>query len=177
MCMRLKESSNVRKFLEDDENSMMCPGKKDHVNQVQKRYLAAPLKEIHKKYCEQYSSKMSFKTFQRAKPFWIIKPKLSNRNTCACCKHENFQFLLDALHNIGLLSTNRSADILNSICCNSQNLSCIYRTCSNCQTKKAFSYDENILSNDVTYFQFSRVTEKETSTEKKKQLFLLKKLP
>lgn len=33
---RLKESSNVPKFLEDNENSEMCSGKKNHVKRVQK---------------------------------------------------------------------------------------------------------------------------------------------
>lgn len=59
ICLSIRERSNVKKFLEDDANSKMCPGKRDHIEQIQKRYLSAPIKELHKKYQEEYSSKLN----------------------------------------------------------------------------------------------------------------------
>lgn len=69
MCISLREGEKVRKFFEEDENSRMCPGKKDHKKNIQKRFLLDSITDLHKKYCERHSSKISLKTFQRLKPF------------------------------------------------------------------------------------------------------------
>lgn len=160
MCLSMKEGSNVRKFLEEDENSKMCPGKKDVKQKVQKRYLAAPLKRLHQKFCVQNSSKMCFTTFKRLKPDWIIKPKLSNRDTCACEKCDNFQILVETLHKLGLISTKNSCDILEKICCKPVLESCVYRTCNKCQSQEAITINEAILNDSVSYDQFVKVSEK-----------------
>lgn len=144
-CLSIKEGSQVKQFLEDDQNSTMCPGKKDTKKKMQKRYLSAPLKILHQKYCEKFLSKISFETFKKLKPFWIVKPKLSCRDTCACTKCENFQFLIDALHKLGLILTKNMGDIAKSICCDYKNKSCIYRECSKCKLKKALAIDKNYV--------------------------------
>lgn len=154
----------------------MCSGKKDHLRHVQKRYLSAPLKDLYRKYCTHTSSKMSFRTFQRIKPFWIVKPKLSNRDTCACQMHENFQFLVDALYEAGLISVKNSADILNIFCCTSKNELCIYRKCSKCSSKKALTINQQILTDMITYFQYARVTEKRNVKGVEKMVPLTKRL-
>lgn len=46
------------------------------------------------------------------------------------------------------------------MCYNSENKSCIDRSCPKCQSKKAFVIEENIMHSPVTYEQFSRFTEK-----------------
>lgn len=45
-----RECNQVVAFLSEDDNSMMCPGKKDTKKNVQKRLLLAPMKVLHKKY-------------------------------------------------------------------------------------------------------------------------------
>lgn len=96
---------------------------------------------------------MCYSTFEKLKPSWIAKLKLSDKDTCACNKYEHFQSLIDTLHNLNLVSTKIKSNIAKTVCCNLENKSCIYRTWPKCQSKKAFSVEENIMNNLVEYEQ------------------------
>jgi len=57
---RIKEAKQVQNFLEEDQNSQMCPGKKDHKKKTQKRHLLYTMKELHEKYKDRFKSTISY---------------------------------------------------------------------------------------------------------------------
>ncbi|XP_054720926.1 uncharacterized protein LOC129230544 [Uloborus diversus] len=97
----------IRDFYEDDEHSKMSPCKRDYVTKsnerVQKRILTKTVKEIHKKLINQKKIKISYTTFCRMKPFWVVPPKMRDRETCACIKHENMEFITSKLHRLKVI--------------------------------------------------------------------------
>lgn len=148
----------------------MCPGKKDHVKNVQKRFLLSPYIDLHLKYCKAYNSRMSLIKFRRLKPYDIIKPKLCHRDTCICLKHSNFEYLVDTLHKNKLTASNKLSDVRKSVCCDTEN-----KSCSKCKSKKAFEPNPDNLDKSVTYFQWTRISETRLiKRQEKKVNFLIK---
>lgn len=76
-------NQKVKSFLESDENSRLCPGKRDQKKidgvRYQTRYLNGTLKDLHKKFVTS-SFKISFALFCRVRPRWIIKAKVNSRD-------------------------------------------------------------------------------------------------
>ncbi|KAF6202366.1 hypothetical protein GE061_004765 [Apolygus lucorum] len=129
---------DVKEFFEDDENSIMCPGKKDcitkHKVKKQKRYLTGTLLELHSKFCGNPESyKLSYATFCRLKPFWVVPQKVTARDTCACRICENISLMVSGLHRFDIIRFKKASDVLKTICCDDNSLACLERNCSNCQ--------------------------------------------
>lgn len=132
--------NDVIKFLESDDNSRMCPGKKECItrNKVkkQKRLLNFNLQALHSKFLKTVSYHMSYPSFCRLKPFWVVQQKAEDRDTCKCFTHANFELILRKLreHNVFLYAN--PAVLLQELCCNIYDENCLLRKCSLCQTKK-----------------------------------------
>lgn len=76
---------HIIEFLEKDENSRLCPGKKDTItrnkDKRQKRYLNDSLLNLHKEFCLEFPHiKKSYASFCRFRPFWIVFPKVTDRD-------------------------------------------------------------------------------------------------
>lgn len=73
----------------------MCPAKRDFVKKngikKQKRLLLCSVKALTSKFASETGINLSYATLLRAKPFWVVAPKLRDRETCLCVKHENFK--------------------------------------------------------------------------------------
>ena len=165
------ESKMVQRFLEDDLNSRMLPGKKDGKKVVQRRLLLNSLKDLHQKYRTEFNSTISYTTFLRLKPAWIVQPKLSDRETCACMKHGNIQFVVCKLNRIGVLKERNAEEICNLFCCEVTNKKCMFRECMVCTDKNIFtdlSLTDADLDNEIAYFQWNRKTEKRLIKGKEK---------
>lgn len=98
----------IRRFLEQDVNSTMTPGKKDTITRggvkKQKRFLNNTLKNLYNKFLEENPNGfISYCSFCRYKPFWIVEKKISERNTCLCKVHENVKFMINKLHELKTL--------------------------------------------------------------------------
>jgi len=126
-----KTKTVIQQFLEDDENSIMAPGKKECITrqkvQKQRRYLLGTLKTLHEKFLKSGDMKMSYSTFCKFKPFWIVERKITNRETCMCVKHANFQHLLDRLNYHGVVTFKDPDQLSNLICCDSGRKECMFR--------------------------------------------------
>ena len=133
-------ASSVRYFLEQDENSQMCSGKKDHKTKnkvkIQKRLLLDTLKNLHQKYIRSHNIKLSYSSFCRLRPFWVVEPTLSDRNTCACIKHANMERLVKKLYQLKILDIKTPREICKSLCCNIQFKECMYRKCRVCKDRE-----------------------------------------
>lgn len=133
----VKES--VENFFLRDENSTLAPGKKDTIyfkkQTKQKRYMTDTLKNLHKKFIDESSSNISFSTFCRLRPFYIVRPAINSRNTCLCVKHTNFNYLLKQMYALKLIEVHGIFDLCKAICCDPKNEICMYRKCDICTSK------------------------------------------
>ncbi|KAJ8720807.1 hypothetical protein PYW08_006272 [Mythimna loreyi] len=97
---KIKRIKEIQDFLRRDDNSRTTAGKREtktfHKDKREIRYLQGSLEKLHKKYMEE-GGLASYTTFTRYKPFYILDPKVTQRNTCACVKHANLTFLAQKL--------------------------------------------------------------------------------
>ena len=91
----------VKEFLERDDNSRMCPGKRDCKKlgavKVQTKVLHHYMHELYRKFCAEYGKIMSKATFYRLRPKNLLLASNLCRKTCLCTKHQNMALKLNAL--------------------------------------------------------------------------------
>lgn len=161
----LKE--NVRQFLEDDENSRQAPGKKDCITRKkikkQKRYLNDTMKNLHKKFNNSVSYKISYALFCKFRPFWVVYQKPNQRDTCQCKIHSNTSFLITALKRNNVISAKTPKEVAEELCCEGYKIPCLLRTCSKCKENEV-SFNE-IDGNAIIQY-YSWVLKKEEYRDK-----------
>lgn len=100
LTKRRRLDQDIHSFFERDKNSRMTLGIKQTITvrkmKKQKRLLTASLQELYNRYIIETKEKISYSSFCRRKPFWVIAPKESDKETCACKLHENTQLMADA---------------------------------------------------------------------------------
>ena len=160
------DEENVRCFLEEDINSTVAPGKKDCITkngvQKQKRYLRESLYRIHKQYRKSKHRPMSYASFCKIRPFWVVKPLLSGRDTCRCVKHANMSFMTSKLEQMKILpKTTGCRELCAQMCCHnvSSNKKCMYGECSKCKTKQLPVTLSGRGDEEIQYHQWENVTE------------------
>lgn len=100
----------------------------------QKHFLSDSLKKPHSKFLlEQPQVKLFYSLFCRMRPYWIVFPTVQDRDTCLCKVHENAQ--LNRLHQHGVISTQNLERIVEDICCDTKNQTCMHRMCEVCNEK------------------------------------------
>lgn len=132
---------HVVDFLEKDYNSRLCPGKRDTVTRKQdkgqKRYLNDSLKNVLKDLCAEHIKKTSYSTFCKCRPFWIMFPKVSDRNSCKCVLHENMTLLVRKLNSKKVIGLKSSYELCKDLCCKGGHLKekFLERRCNRCKNK------------------------------------------
>lgn len=148
----VRENAELKKKIQDffisDVSSVQAPGKKDCItfnkNKMQKRYLTDSIANLYKLFKEKYGN-VSFTTFYKNKPFWVVRQKLEARNTCLCVKHANFNYIFKKMLQTKQISAlNTISDLGQSICCDVRSDLCLSRMCSLCDDKL-----NDILSKDA----------------------------
>lgn len=127
----------VRRFLEDDENSRMSPGKKDTKTdkgiKKQKRYLTDSLKRLYLRFCETHDFVISYTTFTRLRPFWVDFQRVQDRETCGCQKHDNIRYMCEQLNRLKVVSSGNVDKLIETeMCCEPATDECWFRKCSVC---------------------------------------------
>ncbi|CAD6223678.1 GSCOCG00011761001-RA-CDS, partial [Cotesia congregata] len=166
---------NVADFLEKDENSRMCPGKKDFIRSKgtvkQKRLLGDTIKNLHKKFLATVEYKMSLATFCRFRPFWVTWANIKDRNTCQCMIHANMQLMIMKLHENKALPNCNLTKFLSTITCDVSSTKCLTRACEKCQ-HKMIEYNLPQPNRIVTFHQWIYET---TSYEKDEKMKTVRK--
>lgn len=152
-----RQVKDIRNFLEDDSNSCVAPGRKDVITKkkvtMRKRYLMNSLQNLHKKFCET-KYKLSYATFCRYRPFWVVHPKPSARDTCLCIHHENIKLMYNKIHRLQLCKEKNLTELLNSVCCDKDDKDCMYRDCMRCKDKlPVFLQPADVNDEDMTNYQ------------------------
>ena len=127
-------TEKIIQFFERDDNTRISTRVKDTKtadgSKKTKRYLLDSLKNLHLKFrAENSHINMSLSAFCKRKPFWVFTPKVSDRDTCLCKKHENLQFQADKLHELRLLQAQRVEDNMKLVVCSISQHQCMYGGC------------------------------------------------
>lgn len=158
----------VVNFYEDDSNSRLGAGKKEFITRnkerKQKRYMLDSVLRLHKKFLQNSNFKLSYQTFCRLRPFWVVTPKVDERDTCLCIAHANIDLKLSALHNRRILNYNGHQKLLEELCCDRYNVRCLSRECHKCFNHSP-SYKEFNDEIPITYMKW--VAEKHDYTDPK----------
>lgn len=131
----------VSHFFHQDEVSTVINGKSGEIRKkgqiFRKRALTDNMANLHRRFqSENPRHKLSMSQFCKLKPFWIVHRRIKDRETCACKTHENFGLKIKKLHQLGIVATSSPRDIVQASVCSDNDMSCMYRTCSNCKNKK-----------------------------------------
>lgn len=123
---------------------------------MQKRYLTAPLTDLYKHFISATNIRVSYSFFCKNRPFWVLYPKPSNRETCQCAIHLNMELLIEALNKAKILTEKNSTEVLSTLCCNNRNTNCLQRVYETCSTK-CLEYMEFNNDRDKYFFVWKKV--------------------
>lgn len=165
-CINNKKKNmmkEVKKFLEADDNSTLCPGKHDTITRngvkKQKRYLNNTLKNLHIKFNATHNVKISYTSFCSLRPFWIVSPDVHKRDTCLCIKHANMKMIVGRLYKLKVLNSSNMDDLIDDLTCKGQNDDCMKRTCQRCKTNK-INYSPTDLDVNTSFEKWVTLKEK-----------------
>jgi len=150
--------ADIESFLCREENSRMKAGKKSTKTQLgmkrQVYLLSDSLKNLHLKFlAENPRRKMSYALFCRLKPFFVRHATHRDRETCLCKRHENLQFKVNKLKQLGYLRTTDMMTLASDVTCNTDKIDCMYRTCECCKTKNT-RFDQFIPGEMVEWYEW-----------------------
>lgn len=83
------------------------------------------LTNLFKIFVAQFDVNISFSSFCRSRPFWVTKPKTSDRETCACAKHSNFELLVSSLSKKGIIEERSYREIVKLLVCSEDSEDCM----------------------------------------------------
>ena len=131
------------------------------VRKKQKRMLNDTMQRLHKQYLiEETNHKISYASFCRLRPFWVIVPSLKDRETCNCRRHDHFRFLLAELKRHRLVETDKIDDVIDVTSCDSSNKDSTYGECDECgDLEYTFPVDCDDNTTQVEWEQWENVTE------------------
>lgn len=147
-------TSKIRDFYLQDDVSRATAGKKETKTvkklKMQKRYLLDNITNLYNKFKQNTGINLSYTTFLRNKPFYVVSPKLSDRDTCVCKKHSNIEFKFASLKRLSALNGHKTVnDLVKSLVCNSNSQQCMYGQCTICKVKR-ITYDLTTITLDET---------------------------
>ena len=153
----------IEEFYEQDNNSRLLPGKRDTVTKKackkQKRLLCETMTVLHAKYLYEHpASLVSYATFCKKRPFWVVPPKFSDRDTCLCKRHSNVQLMADMLHPEGVIASARPMEQCAQLVCDTDRKICMYGECDQCNDRRLDMAAATRPTNDtkeVTYMQWT----------------------
>lgn len=172
----------VHKFLVDDENSYLTPGRKDTITRrkikKQLRYLTDTMLVLHKRFVSSQSIKISYQHFCKLKPFWVVNRPTNKRDTCMCKYHENFSFLFQKCKQYKAIQYVNLNDLLNTICCDITKKACMYRECPVCKSKN-ISFNQNCdvpLDSSIFHYEWKTLQEERIKNGQMRAVKVTKKV-
>ena len=165
----------VRQFYLHEDNSSSTAGKKETITRgrVKKQIyiLRDTCKNLHKKFLsENEPSAVSYTTFLRLKPFWVVSRPVDSRNTCLCKTCDNLQLKANVLLKTKVVNTARLEHLASAFCCSTDSVQCMFGLCSLCKASKYPAHTDMFeMSTEVDMSQPVSWNEWKNSTEKRKQ--------
>lgn len=158
---RVVLAEKIRAFYLQDDVSRATAGKKEtktfKKTKVQKRYLLDNLVNLYKKFKQDTGITVSYSKFIRNRPFFVVSPKISDRDTCASKKHSNIDFKFTALKRLTVLKEYEELKyLIQSLVCDPKSQLCMYSKCPKCnQNKIKYNYTITKLDEEVSWLEWS----------------------
>ena len=170
-------ADKVKEFFERDDNSITTAGKKNTITRrkvkKQRRLLTDSRQNLHLKFIsENVSCHLSYTSFCRMKPFWVVTPTMRDRETCICKIHDNLQFLASKLKQLNYIQNSNLEYLVTLVTCNINDKVCMYGECSKCNHGKI----EITVEEDkaVEWFQWTREKRKYSAEDDRDVTFTQK---
>ncbi|CAC5359739.1 unnamed protein product [Mytilus coruscus] len=169
----------VREFYERNDVSRLSTGVKQTVTfkkiKKQRRILLDTLQNIHLKFLAESNTKVSYSTFCRLRPFWVVFPNESDRSTCLCKLCENTKYIANALKKSNIIETDELEKIIDGLTCDQDTYllkrRCMFGTCEVCKNNR-ISYDTSKGNDEVEFSQWTSKIEKRLVKEEEKNITL-----
>ena len=117
---KLKLKGNVNELYERDDVSRIKADKKATITRkgvkMQVLLLTDDMKTLHAKYTSE-GKNVSYSLFCRLRPFWVIKPRGKDRQTCLCKIHDNLRLILNAAVNANMVDTIDVDKLIKQVVC------------------------------------------------------------
>lgn len=171
-CVSYIEREQVKRFYERSDVSRVTTGIKSTLTRgkqkQQKRLLTDTIRNVYKLYQSEHNTKISFTTFYRLKPFWVVSPKESERDTCLCKLCENIRLTSKALVSLNVIQSQDKQELFKHIVCNEKNKTCMYRKCLKCKNNR-MKVPKNKL-NDTVEWKYWITREKQITKNGKEKV-------
>ena len=159
--------SLVKQFYESDVNSTPAAGKKETITRKkqkkQRRYLTDTMLNLYENFkAQEPSVAMSYTTFTRLRPFYVVPPSVERRDTVQCKMHSNIELKATKLHLVGVIKSPHSSQLIRFLVCSDTSRDCMYGTCELCKDKiNAMYTTENAKNSDdvVKFYQWENTSE------------------
>lgn len=162
----------IRFYLKDDV-SRATGDKKQTIkrNGVRKakRTLDATRQELHRRYLKEvpYYYHVSYATFCRLKPFWVVPPEVDKRSTCECIKCRNLKLMAEVLKRHKVLDTCSLKELSAAKFCENKTYRCAVRECNQCQSRDFNVNEDNVDFNTVVQWKQWKSSMKDISERMK----------
>ncbi|MCG8046239.1 MAG: hypothetical protein N0E48_11390, partial [Candidatus Thiodiazotropha endolucinida] len=163
-CLTTRIRKSVTAFYLRTDNSRFVSGLKNTKSHCkkkrQKRILLDTLKNLHVKFlAEAKNRQISYSLFCRLRPFWVVCPVESDRQTCLCRRCDNIQLQLKELSKVSSLSQ-CVEDVVKERVCSMTNRDCMFQRCAICEKKsRSYSLTKN-KCDEMQWQQWQRKTER-----------------
>ena len=130
----------------------------------QKRYLLSDMKTLYTKFNRLHRNGISYTTFTRYRPFYVLKPTEVTRNTCLCKQNTNIELKSTKLRQFNLIEEKDPHKLYTHIVCDKSNYKCMYNLCNDCKSLTVPMKEFN--KNDEVKWE-KQLTTKETRQKKR----------
>ncbi|KAL0860169.1 hypothetical protein ABMA27_010476 [Loxostege sticticalis] len=158
--LRMTQMKNRKCFFNRDDISRMTAGKRETRTKAKKksqiRYLVDTLQNLHEVYKNEGGT-ISFSTFCRYKPYYVLSPSVHRRETCLCIKHANMEFMFIALKHKGVITHKNLDELLVAASCDTKSYTCMYNKCEQCKNI-SFQHSENNQTDEIKWSKWVRVS-------------------
>jgi len=168
-------SERVTAFYHQDISCMTTAGKRETVTlskvKKQRRYLCDTVANLHSRFLGLNPNiKISYSYFANLRPFYLMPPRLANRNTGQCKLHANCELQAKKLHQLGVLPHRSVNDIISVAVC-TMSKACMYGECTVCTNKLDNMYSSGkrpTAQTEVTYSEWKTIKEQRTNTKRQR---------
>lgn len=133
--------------------------------------LCDSLKNLHQKFLAEHPGiSLSYSMFCRLRPFWVLLPGLTDRQTCLCKTHANAQLIADRLYQSKVLPGYDLENLIEQTHCGPTQKTCMYGECEVCVNRQfpSQAYDPG---EQTWWFQWKAVLEERVDKDGKKETF------
>ncbi|WAR22348.1 LOW QUALITY PROTEIN: hypothetical protein MAR_016322 [Mya arenaria] len=146
-------SAKVHAFYIRNDNSRLILGKRQTKSlrkiRKQRRFLLFDIKTLYKKFLSEGKTKTSYSVFCRLRPFFVVFPRHSDRNTCMCKVCNNTEIMAEALKRVSAIE---SAD-LNT--CLERMKRIVYTVNVKACRERSMDVNKDVLGDDVQWFEWN----------------------